>query len=114
MSKLRVHCPFFNAKDSRQASPMQKMLEQVVRFQWSADLKNCATTTENPRPQVRSRTRYRQGRGVEQGHGSKIERVRGKRRGGLREDVISSERGCVEDQPQHVQASSEQSRCCCD
>ena len=31
--------PFFDAKDSQQISPTQRKIEQVVRFQWSADLK---------------------------------------------------------------------------
>ena len=39
------------------------------------------------RPQIRRRTRHRRGRGVEEGDGRKVEGVRGKRRGGLREGV---------------------------
>ena len=41
------------------------------------------------RAQIRRRTRHRRGRGVEEGHGSEIEGVCGKGRGGLREGIVS-------------------------
>ena len=39
------------------------------------------------RAEICGRARHRRGRGVEERHGSEVEGVRGKRRGGLREGV---------------------------